>query len=413
MTDVGVVTDRSGLSGPTESGRRLAGVIIALFVLYLAAAQWTGLHSVDTFTNALAARSFAADGTPFLEESEPLLDQRYQGTLVWIVEADDGPVAQYPPGAALYGAAFYLLDDSIVETDTEFPNRGSVEPITLFVPSNWPAALAAAVSVVVAMAFLAVTVRPHVDERVAIAGVVVTGLGTGAWSVAANALWQHGPAMACIAAGVFLASRSRFGWSGVAFALALLVRPHSALIAAAIGIYCSWRRRSVRPMVAMGLSSALGLAGLLAYNNWVWGSPSIAGGYGESFGERVVDPDVLTLASRMIEALVHPTWGLLPASPIFVIAFVALAMHRKDHPDWAVGAAVGGVIYLLVQYKANRVSGGAGFWRYRYPLEAISASAPLLVMATAQWVTNTRRKQWFFGLAALSIFIHGYGAFRF
>ena len=109
-------------------------------------------------------------------------------------------------------------------------------------------------------------------------------------------------------------------WSGVAFALALLVRPHSALIAAVLGLYCSWRRRSVRPALAMGITGSTGLAALLAYNAWVWGSPSIAGGYGESFTGNVVDNDWLTLVVRVGEALVHPTWGILPASPIFAIS---------------------------------------------------------------------------------------------
>ena len=43
---------------------------------------------------------------------------------------------------------------------------------------------------------------------------------------------------------------------------------------------------------------------------------------------------------------------------------------------------------LLFQYKANRYTGGSGFATYRYPLEALTAAAPVLVLSYTEWVAK-------------------------
>jgi hypothetical protein len=65
---------------------------------------------------------------------------------------------------------------------------------------------------------------------------------------------------------------------------------------------------------------------------------------------------------------------------------------------------VGGLLYLLVQLKANRFSGGEFFFSYRYPLEALTAAAPLLALAYAGWVAHRRSINLLFFMAlAISI----------
>ena len=98
-------------------------------------------------------------------------------------------------------------------------------------------------------------------------------------------------------------------------------------------------------------------------------------------------------------------------SPFFLVGFVAMVAARRGTPDWAVGAAIGGVAYLLIQYKANRVSGGGGFFGYRYPLEALMAMAPMMAITVRSWLGDDRlRVRIFAALAILSIAMHGYGA---
>jgi hypothetical protein len=43
-------------------------------------------------------------------------------------------------------------------------------------------------------------------------------------------------------------------------------------------------------------------------------------------------------------------------------------------------------VYLLVQFKANRSSGGTGFLGYRYPLEALTVATTLLAVSYVAWV---------------------------
>jgi hypothetical protein len=47
---------------------------------------------------------------------------------------------------------------------------------------------------------------------------------------------------------------------------------------------------------------------------------------------------------------------------------------------------VGGVIYLVIQWRANAFAGGEGHFAYRYPLEALTAAAPALFIGYQRWV---------------------------
>lgn len=395
------------------TSRRLpVGVLalaVALFVVYLLTARYGHPYGTDAFTNAAQARAFAEDQDPILEELDGLENPRYQGVVAWFTESPGGTTAQYPPGTALWAAPFYVGNTSY-ETRTFFdPKIGQVE---VAVPTTYvPAAVAAGLSVALAMLILGLTLVPTMSERQALAAMGAAGLGTSAWSVAADEIWQHGPAMMCISAGNYLISRDRPAASGLAFAAAILVRPHTAVIAAAIGLAIAISRRSLRELVYMGGASALGLAALLAYNNAVFGSYSVSGGYGSSFADRLVNDSPFIVIERLVDSLIHTRVGMIWTSPFLVIVFVAIVMHRRSCPDWSIGAAIGGLLYLVVQFRANRVTGGAGFFGYRYPLEALMAAAPMMAIATRNLLREYGRIERLFKvLVALSIAMHGAGA---
>lgn len=393
-------------------GHRLGMLLLLLLVLFGATATWSPPYVVDAYTNALQARAFADDGSPIIEEADHLTAEKYAGELVWIVESPRGTVAQYPPGVMLWTAPFYLLDTSLEPVDAEFSNAGVPEAVSFESPSLVPAALAAITAATLAMAFFGLTLRGRLSERATLTAVSVAALGTGTWSIAANMSWQHGPAMMAISAGVLLASRDRFAASGVAFAFALLIRPHTAVIAAAVGLFCAVKRRQLRPLFGIGIPSLLGLAALVAYNDWLWGSPSLAGGYGGSFAERATTQSpFLVLPGRMFASVFDPTVGMAWTSPFLLLGFWAMVSHRKAAPDWAKGAALGGLGYLLIQYQANRVSGGVGFFSYRYPLEALMAAAPMMAMTLRSWAAEDRLRQRLFMVAAgAAVAAHGFGA---
>jgi hypothetical protein len=257
------------------------------------------------------------------------------------------------------------------------------------------------------MGFLAVSFQPLVGGAAALAAAYLAGLGTSAWSVAANELWQHGPGMMWIALAGALAARNLVA-AGFAYGLAVLTRPLNAFIAGATGLYLAWQRRSLWPAVQTGIGALAGLAALLAFNAVVFGEPSVLGGYEPGFVDNAQSADVVGYLRNIVMALVSPTRGLLVWSPFLIVLIPGLVSGWKAAPGWARGAAIGAVAYLLFQYKANRYSGGSGFATYRYPLEALTAAAPVLVLSYTTWVAERPAAiRVFRVLAVVSVAAHG------
>jgi hypothetical protein len=150
------------------------------------------------------------------------------------------------------------------------------------------------------------------------------------------------------------------------------------------------------PALKIGAGSLLGLGGLLWYNWWVWGEPSVSGGYGDAGVDQVLSTDFVAYGQNILSAALDPAHGLLPYSPFLLILIPGLREAWRNSPDWAKGATIGGIAYLLVQLKANRFSGGSGFVGYRYPLEALTAAAVVLFISYQQWVSRRTMLKWLF-----------------
>jgi len=150
----------------------------------------------------------------------------------------------------------------------------------------------------------------------------------------------------------------------------------------------------------VGFGSSFGLVALIAYNWVVFGVPSVSGGYGDAFTSRAIHSSIGWYLSNVGGALVDPARGLLVWAPFLIVLSPGLLRGWKTAPAWARGAAIGGLLYLLLQLKSNRFSGGSGFFAYRYPLEMLMASAPLLFLAWRHWTTETAIRRHLFRLAA-------------
>ena len=307
-----------------RSHSRVLVLGLTLLILYAATADYTRHYGVDTFTNAAQARSFAANDGVILEELDGFGSERFQGHIAWFTEAPGGTTSQYPPGTALWAAPFYLANSSYetVQMPREWGLVTTVEdgvevegPIVLAYPSVVPASLAAATSVAIAILFLGLTVSRELSERATLGVMLLAGLGTGAWSVAADRLWQHGPAMMFISIGTYFASRDRFAASGFAFAAAVLVRPHTAVIAAGIGIAVALSRRSWKEMTLLGAASATGMVALMFYNFKVFGAFSVSAGYDGELTGNLVGSSLATLGERLVDSVFHDRVGILWTSP--------------------------------------------------------------------------------------------------
>ncbi len=366
---------------------RLFGVVaLPLLGLYLLTASWTLPYHIDTATNVFTAWELGTDGDVFLEDHEVLVSPEYVRTIAWIVPAQDSVAAQYPPGAPALAAPLYAVWPAEAQR-IEVYNEAApdVAPVEILMPPLGPAAITSAVVAALVAGLLGVAFSRVTDTRTAVIGAYVAGLGTGLWSVAADSLWQHGPAMLWIVTGTLLSASHRW-LAGLGFGAAVLTRPHTAVIAAANGLTQAWQRRSIRPAVEIGVGSALGLAALIGFNALVFGSPSITGGYSDSFATNATSAEVSGFFRNIFLALVHPTRGLLVYSPFLILLIPGIPAAWRKAPAWVRGSALGGLIYLLVQLKANRYSGGDSFWGYRYPLEMLAAAAPLLLLSYTEWV---------------------------
>jgi len=221
-------------------------VAAPLFALYLVTASWSLPYHIDAFTNVLTAWELGNDGDVFLEDHTALATEDYIRNVAWVRPAGDSVAAQYPPSAALLAAPLYAVWPAEASVQTVFGANIEAPPVDILVPPLAPAAITAAAVVAAAMGLLALTFRHLVEVRLAVFAAYAMGLATGAWSVAADSLWLHGPGMMWIAAGTLLSIRHQ-SVSGFAYAGAILARPHTALVAAGNGLWQSWHERSSRP----------------------------------------------------------------------------------------------------------------------------------------------------------------------
>lgn len=372
-----------------SAARFFLSLFLPLLVLYAATASWQLPINYDALTNTITAWHLGKRGSPFLPGFSALASEPYAGAMGYYEMTAQGVVSQYPPGAPLLAAPLYaLVPSELVQMPMRNPSRPELGAVTMAIPPFGPATLVAVLSSAAAIAVLGLVFRSQGELTDAWLGAFVAGLGTSVWSVASDALWQHGPAMLWIAIGTYLAARGRYLRSGLAFGAGVLTRPLTAFIPASVGLYCGLSQRRWQAFIGIGVGSALGLAMLLAYNAALFGDPSVSGGYDSSFESRLFSAQWSAFAVNILGGLFDPRVGVLLWSPFLLLLLPGLGRAWKQSEAWARGAAVGGLVYLLLQYKMNRYY--PDFLPYRYPLEALTASAPLWFAAYRGWLQGCR-----------------------
>jgi alpha-1,2-mannosyltransferase len=362
-------------------------------------------YQLDAFTNVQTGYELGRNGDVFLPDEAAL-------GYVWTVPVDDQNVSRYPPGAALHVAPLFAIwpSDSRIENLSyyDYEQESQVQR-EIRVPPLAPAAIATATIAAIAMGLVAVASNRLVSSWLAIGAGLVLGLGTATWGVASHQLWQHGPAMMWIAAGTVMSVHKPLG-AGLAFAIAAITRPHTAVIGLSVAGARWISDRKLWPAVGMAALTSAGVLAFLVYTAWLLGNVSVSGGYGDSMITRLLSSNLGWYAGNILSSFVDPARGLFVYSPFLLLLIPGLPSAWRDSPWWVRGAAVGGVIYLLVQLKANRFTGGGGFFSYRYPLEALTAWAPLLVVAYERWAGRRPFAQKaFVVLVAYSVLLQAFG----
>lgn len=372
-----------------ESRSPFLMVFVPLTIIYLATANLSSYTHIDPLTNSLTAWHLGMTGSVVLPDHAEAAVEEQRGNVAWVIDSPRGPVSQYPPGAAALAAPFYWAwDQPMTEWFVEGFNNPDAEPIPFPLPSPAPSAIAMALATAAAMGLVAAAIPHAGGTRLSgVAAGYVGGLATTMWATSSDAIWQHGPASLWVGLAVYLAARSHLLWSGLAFGAAVMTRPPLAVVAAVVGLYLSVSRRTWRPAASIGAGSLLGLGGLVWFNWWLWRDLSVSGGYGEERLRALASADdAVSYIVNLTSSLVDPAHGVLLYSPFLLLLIPGIRAGWRQVPDWARAATVGGVVYLLVQLRVNRFSGGEGFLGYRYPLETMTAGAVVLTSAYTQWV---------------------------
>jgi alpha-1,2-mannosyltransferase len=368
-----------------------------LFVLYLLTLRVHAQDmSIDPVSVTSSAWQLAHHGTPRLPTGSGYYD-------AWMIRSGPGHVvSNREPGLVGLAAVFYWL----------------MPWTTIY--NVAPASIAAALLTAAAMGTLALVLRRLVEPRVAWFAALAAGTATSTWAVSSTALWPHGPDQLYLAGAMLaLASRKHLG-AGLGFAFAVLTRPPLALVAAVTGLWASFERRSMRPGLAIGVVTSCGLAAFLVYSHAFWGgglqSQYVAAGGGDFQGKFLdIGPAAVgAFLVNVVGTLVSPGRGVLIGSPFLLVLIPGLRPAWRQAPPWVRSSAVAGLLYMLVQLKANRFSGGTYFWGYRYPIEALTLLAPLLVLSWRAYASCTaRRRAVFATLLTAAITLQAVGAFCF
>lgn len=353
----------------------------------------------DTRAAAYASWSLGTQGSTALPEPWPA-SRNY-----WGVETPDGRVhVNRFPGVAYWAAPAYAVTDLVGRRPA---------PAHPFLIDLRPAAWTAAITVALAGLVAFVLLRRQVPSGVAGAAAAVLILGSGLWSVAADALWPHGPAALLLLLTLWGWRTDRWAVVAVAAAGVVTVRPHLVVALAVLAAWSLWREPDRRAAVAACLGGAA--TGLLLLSTYTWttfGRFAPTAGYdaGAHLVGIVDRPPWRTVLDLGAALGGHPR-GLLSFTPVAAVALVAVVLERRRLPPWTVASACAGLVYLVVQVRAVGPLGGRDFFGPRTSLETLVLAAPLLTVAAYQLARRSRAAVVILVAAAvISVGIHAFGA---
>ncbi len=273
--------------------------------------------------------------------------------------------------------------------------------------------IAAALAVAGAAALIFLTCRRLAPEA-AWPVTVLFALGTCLFSVAAQALWMHGPAVFCLALALYLLTREDADstlpsfLAGLALGMAVLCRPTTAFFAAASFVTLLARRRwASAAWLALG---GLGPAALMLwYNSYHFGSP-LLGGYAKDDWQ-TVPPLWVGLGGL----LVAPSRGLFVYTPALLLLIPGVWLLCRSGQTWSPARPVlwawlaASAATVLVYARWHDWRGG---WCYgpRFLCETMPA---LCLVAGIGYtaMTGAWRRALANGLIALSLAVHLVGVF--
>ena len=179
----------------------------------------------------------------------------------------------------------------------------------------------------------------------AVLGALAFGLGSSAWSISSQALWQQTPYLFFLVLGayfLFVSSgrKDAAAYCGMALGMAVLCRPTGAFAVVCVGVYfLSICRTRLLYYVLGGLPFAFVLG---AYNTYCFGSPFTFGQglAGESIAQfKLGDGAGVWSLSTWVEGfaglLVSPSRGLVFYSPVMLFGLFGIVLTWRQRQRFA------------------------------------------------------------------------------
>ena len=402
---------------PTPKAPSLKLLSAALFALLFILYNLNFRHgfSVDTVPATALSASIAREANLDLDEFRQVLSTNtnaLDASLIYfgaMQERDGRLVTSYPLGSSILAAPFFWAADKMGYL-REWHHYRVVGKI------------AASFMVALSAVFVFLTLRLRISIHAAWILALLFGLGTPAWPLSSQELWQHGPGTLCLAIGIYaLFSLARAPSqqialiAGLFLGLAVLCRLLNVIPTVALScfILAHQRKYSVAyflPLVAIAIPLAL-------YNIETYGH--LSGGYDAIYQSkwhawRGLSSETAYknfLPQGFADVLVSPSRGLIIFSSFFLPAFVA-SMVFVVRPNIPLERylAVWVLVMTVVLAKNTLWWGGSSFGP-RY----FSETCVALIILTGglwHWLTRYRFLYGMFAISAIaSVTVNGIGAF--
>jgi hypothetical protein len=392
----------------------ILGIVIAL--AYLANGREIG--AFDTIPTTLLPLAIIRGDGLRLDRFRPLLREWGTPLPVFVTESFGHIISRYPVGPAL--AALPLIAPQVMVLDRIVPgwdrDLNRVRDESRRMGKRAAAVLAALVAIALHRLLVGLGLC-----RVAIPAVIATALGSSLWSVASQALWQHGPAALALTLTMLLlhpqsVSRGRMLLAGLATAMLVVTRPLDLIFALFVFAWVAWTHPR-RLAWFLPAPVVLGFA-LVGYNEYYFaritgGQDQLEQQHRELHG--VGGPWSGDLRTGMAGTLLSPNRGLFIFSPWVA---VAIAVSPVTVRKLATGSLVRWLLLALVPYlfvlSKYAVWWAGGSFGPRYWTEAFPLFGVLLACGLDWARDRSRGLMALFALTILlSVMVHAIGAFCF
>ena len=312
-------------------------------------------------------------------------------------------------GSAIVGLPVYAVLDFFVDVESD---------------RYWwwhGGALTASLLIALAALFIFLASRRFVAPIPAFLVALAFGLGSCAWPISSQALWQHpsNTFFLCLSAYFLFGIPERkyyAAYCGAALGMAVLCRPTSAVVVVCVGAYLLWvNRRGFVAFVLGGIPFAVVLA---AYNGYYFGTVF-------EFGQTITSKNIALATtgsddlwqSAIWESLpglfISPSRGLVFFSPVLVFGIVGAVLAWRD-PRYRplIPLQVATVLLVLVAARWYDWWGGSTYG-YRSIVDTVPFFALLMIPVIERVVVNRCMRMLFGVLLIWSVAVQFIGAYSY